>query len=172
MPAPQGVRTFHLAINDTDAVHIYSDAERVRLQLRRGVPTLQSIDAPSFKVAVTLTPKQAMALAGELLTQAARHYPPEASQPVAVPEPAAEHPTTVPANRGRPWTEEEVNWLVEASAAHWSVPQMAEALQRGTGGIQEKLIKLGRMTREQYQQYPPGVNGSAANVAAHPGPAR
>ena len=170
MPALHGVRTFHLIINDTDAVHIYSDPEWLKLQLRRDVATANSIDASSFKVAVTLTPKQAMAIAGELLTQAARHYPSETTESTAAPVSDPVYPTPKPTNRGRPWTQEEVDWLVEAHAAGWTMPQIAEALQRGIGGIQEKLIKLGRMTREQYQVFPEGVDASVKAGTVRPGP--
>jgi hypothetical protein len=64
------MRAVPFIIGSTDAVHIYSDAETIRLQLRRDVPTEQSIVKPSFKVALSLTPNQAIAIAGELLTAA------------------------------------------------------------------------------------------------------
>ena len=59
-------------INGTDAVHIYSDAQHMWIQLRRDVPTEQAIARPSFKVALGLTPEQAIAIATELLTVATR----------------------------------------------------------------------------------------------------
>lgn len=61
------------------AVHIYSDVQHIWLQLRRDVPTAQDIAKPSFKVALTLTPEQAIAIAGELLTAATRKSSPPAS---------------------------------------------------------------------------------------------
>jgi hypothetical protein len=78
MPAPKGTRTVPFAIGSTDAVHIYSDTQRIWLQLRRDVPTKRSIAKPSFKVALTLTPQQASAIAGELL-KAARKASPQSS---------------------------------------------------------------------------------------------
>jgi len=66
------MRTAPFTINGTDAVHIYSDTQRIWLQLRRNVPTEQDIARPSFKVALGLTPEQAIAIAGELLTAATR----------------------------------------------------------------------------------------------------
>jgi hypothetical protein len=72
MPAPKGMRFVPFAIGSTDAVHIYSDAQRIWLQLRRDVPTEHDIAKPSFKVTLGLTPEQAIAIAGELLTAATR----------------------------------------------------------------------------------------------------
>jgi hypothetical protein len=72
MPAPKGMRFVPFTIGGTDAVHIYSDAHRIWLQLRRDVPTGHDIGRPSFKVALSLTPEQAIAIAGELLTAATR----------------------------------------------------------------------------------------------------
>jgi len=72
MPAPKGMRAVPFTTNGTDAVHIYSDAQHIWLQLRRDVPTEQAIARPSFKVALSLTPEQAIAIATELLTVATR----------------------------------------------------------------------------------------------------
>lgn len=94
MPAPKGMRAVPFAISGTDAVHIYSDTARIWLQLRRDVPTEHDIAKPSFKVALSLTPEQAIAIAGELLTAATRKSSPQtnglAKQP---PRPKAQ-PTT------------------------------------------------------------------------------
>jgi hypothetical protein len=54
-----------------DAVHIYSNLQGITLQLRHEVPTQVDLAATSFKVSVTLTPADALAVAGELLTVAA-----------------------------------------------------------------------------------------------------
>ena len=83
MPAPKGMRTVPFTLNATDAVHVYSDAQRIWLQLRRDVPTQQDIGRPSFKTALSLTPTQAIALAGELLTAATHHQ-----NSIATPKPA------------------------------------------------------------------------------------
>jgi hypothetical protein len=67
------MRFVPFGVNATDAVHVYSDGQRIWLQLRRDVPTIQDIGRPSFKAALTLTPQQAIAIAGELLTAATRN---------------------------------------------------------------------------------------------------
>jgi hypothetical protein len=66
------MRVVPFAIGSTDAVHVYSEVGRIQLQLRRDVPTEASIAKPSFKVALTLTPDQAIAVATELLTATTR----------------------------------------------------------------------------------------------------
>jgi hypothetical protein len=76
------MRFVPFAVSGTDAVQIYSDAQRIFLQLRRDVPTEHDIARPSFKVALSLTPEQAIAIAGELLTAATRKgSAPTAKQP-------------------------------------------------------------------------------------------
>jgi hypothetical protein len=69
------MRFIPFSVGDTDAVHVYSDAHRIWLQLRRDVPTDSDIGNASFKVALSLTPDQAIAIAGELLTAATRNRP-------------------------------------------------------------------------------------------------
>lgn len=65
------MRAKNIPLASGGAVHIYSDKERFFLQLRRDTPTGQDIEQPSFKVAVALSPAEAVAVAGELLTVAA-----------------------------------------------------------------------------------------------------
>ena len=84
MPAPKEMRVISFALNPTDAIHVYSNAQNVWLQLRRAVPTQQDIGKPSFKIAVSLTPAQAIAIAGELLTAATQ----QKSKTQAKPAPA------------------------------------------------------------------------------------
>ena len=55
-----------------DQAHVYSNDAELVLQLRRSVPTRADVLAPSFKVAVQLTPSEALALASELLAVAAK----------------------------------------------------------------------------------------------------
>ena len=86
MPAPKGMRFVPFALGSTDAVHIYSDTNRIWLQLRRDVPTAQDIGKPSFKVALSLTPEQAIAIAGELLTAATRKGAPQTSATAKQPQ--------------------------------------------------------------------------------------
>jgi hypothetical protein len=54
-----------------DAIQVYSNAQAITLQLRREVPTEVDVAATSFKASVVLTPADALAVAGELLTAAA-----------------------------------------------------------------------------------------------------
>ena len=87
------MRVVPFAINTTDAVHVYSDSNRIWLQLRRDVPTLQDIGKPSFKSALNLTPVQAIALAGELLTAATQHQNgPVPPKPTSATKPAKQLP--------------------------------------------------------------------------------
>jgi hypothetical protein len=83
MPAPKGTRAVQFATPGgpgSAAVHIYSDPKHIWLQLRRDVPTEQAIGTPSFKVALNLTPQQAIAIAGELFAAATRNAsPPDAA---------------------------------------------------------------------------------------------
>jgi hypothetical protein len=73
MAVPKGVRAIAFPVSSESAVHVYSDASCVWLQLRRDVATETAIGEPSFKVALELTPDQAIAIAGELLTAGTRH---------------------------------------------------------------------------------------------------
>lgn len=68
MGTPAGMRHISFHLETGDNVFVYSDATRILLQLRREVPTPQDILAPSFKVAVSLTEGEALALASELLS--------------------------------------------------------------------------------------------------------
>lgn len=52
-------------------VHIYSDSQAITLQLRHEVPTEVDLAGTSLKAALDLTPGDALAIAGELLTAAA-----------------------------------------------------------------------------------------------------
>ena len=70
MSTPKGTRCVKVAINPHEAVHVYSNAGAITLQLRREIPTESDLSAPSFKVAVKLTPAAALKIAGELLTAA------------------------------------------------------------------------------------------------------
>jgi hypothetical protein len=64
---------------------MYSNPEHIYLQLRRLVPTEQDILHPSFKVAVELSPTEALRLAAELLHLASvRLIPATSSLPDAL----------------------------------------------------------------------------------------
>lgn len=71
MATPKGTRTQRIPTKSGEAVHIYSTPSQIVLQLRKEVPTELDFTAASFKVAVTLTPAEALSVAGELLAVAA-----------------------------------------------------------------------------------------------------
>lgn len=68
MATPAGMRHVAFQLETGDKVFVYSDVTRILLQFRHEVPTQQDILAPSFKVAVSLTEGEALALAAELLS--------------------------------------------------------------------------------------------------------
>ncbi len=71
MATPKGTRSQRFLLKSGDAVHIFSNPEAITFQLRHEVPTEVDIAATSFKASVVLTPADALAIAGELLTVAA-----------------------------------------------------------------------------------------------------
>jgi hypothetical protein len=75
MATPRGMRTQVIKLAQGAQVHIYSAPDRLVLQLRHSVDTEHDLLAPSFKVAVELTPAEALALASELLRAAAAKVP-------------------------------------------------------------------------------------------------
>lgn len=72
MSTPPGTRAKQIRLTANDAVHVYSNGCGILLQVRRSVPTELDVSAVSFKVGVTLSPADALALAGELLTVASQ----------------------------------------------------------------------------------------------------
>jgi hypothetical protein len=91
MATPKGMRAVKLPVNGTDAVHVYSDDQRIWLQLRRNVPTEREIGRPSFKAALCLTPETASKLGLELLNVAERN---KDKQKTKNPPPTAKLPPT------------------------------------------------------------------------------
>lgn len=73
MPTPKGMRAQRIITTSGDAVHIYSDKEKVILQIRREVPTKTDLLSSSFKVAVELSDADVLAITGELLTAISLH---------------------------------------------------------------------------------------------------
>jgi hypothetical protein len=71
MATPKGFKQFHRTLANGDKVFIYSNQHSLILQLRREVPTEENILEPSFKVAVALSPVDALLIASELLDAAA-----------------------------------------------------------------------------------------------------
>ncbi len=72
MGTPKGLRCIPTQLATGDLVLVYSNPSQILLQLRRQVPTEMDLLAPSFKVAVTLQPAEAEAIAFELLRAAQR----------------------------------------------------------------------------------------------------
>lgn len=178
MATPKGTRDLNIPLNATDAVHVYSNERRIWLQLRRDIPTTQDIGKPSFKVALSLTHNQAIALAKELLTAAmastavtekveipakasvlavsakAKPQPAKkAAENAIVPEAAPKTPKgpsvgTAP-NGGKPWTPAEEWQIMKAYAEDVPVPEIAQRVGRGILAVEARLVRLGKMSQEQ-----------------------
>lgn len=73
MATPKGMRATQYPVNDSDAVHLYSDETHIWVQLRREVPTEQDIGRSSFKVAFCIQPGTAEKLGLELMNLAAKN---------------------------------------------------------------------------------------------------
>ncbi len=81
MATPKGTRSQRFLLQTGDAVHVHSNAQTITLQLRREVPSQVDVAATSFKTSVVLSPADALALAGELLTAAAARFKSKAQDP-------------------------------------------------------------------------------------------
>jgi hypothetical protein len=75
MSTPKGMRSTPVSLQTGDRVLIFSDPGQIVLQLRRQVQTEHEVLSPSFKVAVALTPIEAMSIASELLNVASVRLP-------------------------------------------------------------------------------------------------
>lgn len=146
MATPKGTRAKNFPINETDAVHIYSDRSKIWLQLRRDHPTEDSIAISSFKSALNLTPVQAIAIAGELLSVAAEQQK-NAVTPAASINGASESPH--PENHGKAWTPQEDKQLSSRFHSGLSIEEIARKHKRGLGGIQSRLTKLGKLSPDK-----------------------
>ena len=85
MSTPKGMTCRNFTLACRDQVLLYHNAEHIIMQLRHQVPTEENVLNPSFKVAVELSPIEALALASELLTVAASRI-----QPISTKTDAAE----------------------------------------------------------------------------------
>ena len=74
MATPKGTRSQRFLLKSGDAVHVYSNARSITLQLRREVPTEVDMAATSFNAAAVPTPAEAIPVTGELLTAAAAQF--------------------------------------------------------------------------------------------------
>lgn len=70
MSTPKGMKCTNHQLENGDKVLIYSNAQQIIFQLRHQTPTEENIFDPSFKIAVPLTPADALLIASELLTAA------------------------------------------------------------------------------------------------------
>ena len=149
MATPKGIRSKPIPINTTDAVHIYSDSTKIWLQLRREHPTEDDIGITSFKAALRISPTQAIAIAGELLSVAA------AQQKNGNASETAAQPTTIikdtqisiPENHGKPWTPEEDKQLLSRYHSKLPIEEIAKKHKRGIGGVQSRLAKHGKVVQ-------------------------
>lgn len=67
MGTPKGTTQRDIKLATGDKVHVYSNAQRIILQIRREVATEVSLTEPSFKVAVELSLGEAKTIADNLL---------------------------------------------------------------------------------------------------------
>lgn len=144
MATPKGTRAVKVSISATDSVHVYSDEHRIWLQLRRDYPTESKIEATSFKAAVIITAKQALAIAGELLTAASAENVAPNNSFVSEEHSAAASPK----NHGKQWTPEEDRQLISRYDSKLKIEEIAKKHKRGIGGIQSRLTKLGKVVPE------------------------
>ena len=61
-PTPKGTRAQHFPLKSGAALHVYSKAQAITLQLRREVPTEVDVAATSFKASVVLAPAGTLAV--------------------------------------------------------------------------------------------------------------
>lgn len=69
---PKNLRTQVFSLNHGGAEHTYNNDEIILPQIRKSMPVEEDIQ-PSFKVAVNLTPLEALAFVTELLLAVPRH---------------------------------------------------------------------------------------------------
>lgn len=154
MATPKGTRAKSFPINSTDSVHIYSAPSKIWLQLRREHPTENDIGITSFKAALNITPIQAIAIAGELLSVAASQQ-----KNGAIPVVSAAPSAPIPENHGKPWTSEEDKQLLSRFHSKLSIEDIAKKHKRGIGAIQSRLTKHGKLIpNSTVQQEPPNPN--------------
>jgi hypothetical protein len=61
-----------------------------------------------------------------------------------------------------PWSPTELQQLTDGFDSQTTIPELAKALNRGIGGVQRKLIKLGKLAKDEYKAYPPDANNRIA----------
>jgi len=70
MPAPKGTRARSISLAKGGQVMVYSTTDQLVVQLRLEIPTETDLLRPSSKVALAITPEEALLIAGELLQAA------------------------------------------------------------------------------------------------------
>ena len=86
MASPKGFRNRSFTLEEGSQVMVYSNLEQIILQLRREIPTETDVLQPSFKVAVSLSPSEALGLASELLQSASSRLEKKETKPGKLPE--------------------------------------------------------------------------------------
>ena len=146
MATPTGIRNKPIAINDTDRIHIYSDASRIWLQLRRNHPTEDDIGTPSFKTAFLLSPEQALAIAAELLIvvneKLTDHLVAKPAGAKVGPAKSALVKTPLPSEKE--WTAEEDKRLLSRLNSKLSLEEIAKKHKRGVESVRARLAALAK----------------------------
>jgi hypothetical protein len=70
MSTPKGMKCIPRTLTTGDKILIYSNADQIVLQVRRKIPSEEELLEPSFKVAVALSPAEAVTIASDLLNAA------------------------------------------------------------------------------------------------------
>jgi hypothetical protein len=83
MTNPKGLRSRSFPLVEGGQVMVYSGLDQILIQLRRDIPTETDVLQPSFKVAVSLTPEEALSLASELLQAASNQLRENKLRPVS-----------------------------------------------------------------------------------------
>mgnify|MGYP007094540606 FL=1 len=73
MSTPKNMRAQVFSLNHGGAIHTYINDDAIILQIRKTTPSEEDLLQPSFKVAVSLSPQEAMAIATELLLAVSKH---------------------------------------------------------------------------------------------------
>ncbi|GAP21938.1 hypothetical protein [Leptolinea tardivitalis] len=73
MTTPKNMRAQTFTLKNGGAVHTYINDDAIILQIRKTTPSEEDLLQPSFKVAVNLSPQEAMAIATELLLAVSKH---------------------------------------------------------------------------------------------------
>ena len=73
MSTPKNMRAQVFSLNHGGAIHTYINDDAIILQIRKTTPSEEDLLQPSFKVAVSLSPQEAVAIATELLLAVSKH---------------------------------------------------------------------------------------------------